>query len=666
MHKKQTTANLQAIFNASDQRKAKARFAYYFFPLLLITTTIYLALCHHNFHQVVIQAQQQETGRLDTLSQLWQSDFDAIGSDIRTIANSELFLDYWQSPTEVRFKRLENLLLQFSSYRKLYAQIRLLDKAGNEFLRIDYKDGQSGLIPKEQLQDKSDRYYFQESVGLSKGELYLSPLDLNVENGSIETPIKPVMRIVTPLFDLEGAKRGILVFNYLAERMLSRLERLDQQTTASMQLLNHQGDWLYHSDKNLSWGFMRGEPHRYSEQYPARWSKMSAETTSGTLSNGNQIQTFLWISPQHWLNSNLSETYDFSGWLLLSEYPLDNSFLNIYVQSDQTGFIIFCLSLILIGYAAWLYAQHRFEQDNRINMRNLAFTSLEQNPSAIIITNTDAIITYSNQRLTELTGYSQEYFLGKSPSVLQSGLTSKQTYQSLWKALHKGESWSGDMINNKADGSQYWAHCLISPITNSAGVVTHYMSIQEDVTQQKKQQEKLTFLANHDSLTGLLNRRKVLSSLNDELERASRYQHPISLMILDIDHFKRINDNFGHQAGDAVLKEVALRLQSTARQTDFVGRYGGEEFLIVLPETDQNSAKKLAERILKIISAQPFIYQEDRFDITISIGYLTHHASLLKRSEILIQAVDNALYQAKNDGRNRAYCAQVEEQLSAT
>ena len=171
-----------------------------------------------------------------------------------------------------------------------------------------------------------------------------------------------------------------------------------------------------------------------------------------------------------------------------------------------------------------------------------------------------------------------------------------------------------------------------------------------DVTAQRQAREDLLVQATHDALTGVFNRRHVEDVLGNEVERARRHARPLAVAMLDVDHFKRINDDHGHQTGDEVLRAISDRCRNTLRSNDVLGRYGGEEFAIVFPETNLDEAGAVAERLRVAVAESPIKVGEDALGVTVSIGLAAYAPG--KDTHKLLQRADAALYDAKRDGRN--------------
>lgn len=258
-----------------------------------------------------------------------------------------------------------------------------------------------------------------------------------------------------------------------------------------------------------------------------------------------------------------------------------------------------------------------------------------------------------NQKLCDILGYSKRELYTLTfqdityPDDLEADLAlvdemlqkKRQNYQIEKRYFHR-------------NGSVIWGNLTVSLVSASDGTPKYFVSVIEDICLRKEMEQQLRVTASHDPLTGLFNRSKLNTALDNELTRAIRYSRPLSLLMIDIDFFKRVNDDHGHLAGDKVLVELSKILDIATRSTDIVSRFGGEEFLLVLPELDHEQALQLADRIRRTVEAHAISYQQKTINITVSIGVATYpeHGSSIDE---LVSAADGAMYKAKKAGRNR-------------
>ena len=219
-----------------------------------------------------------------------------------------------------------------------------------------------------------------------------------------------------------------------------------------------------------------------------------------------------------------------------------------------------------------------------------------------------------------------------------------------------GNGWHLSRLSRKQVISEQKARSLAALLTKRLERERELLSTQLKLTSQlQRANNELEHLAYHDALTGLMNRRASLIALDKDVTRANRYGHALTIGIADIDHFKRVNDTWGHAAGDAVLHESAQRLCQALRGTDLIGRIGGEEFLLIFDTTGLRGATEVAERLRSMLATTPFEIGRDRIDVTISIGLASHRTD--ETVEALLARADDALYAAKSAGRNRVETA---------
>lgn len=287
--------------------------------------------------------------------------------------------------------------------------------------------------------------------------------------------------------------------------------------------------------------------------------------------------------------------------------------------------------------------------------RHLHERALASSSNGIMITRSsedDHSIVYVNPAFERITGYSAEEVIGMEGRFLVRDDLAQPDLDHIRAALREKREGSATLRNYRKDGSLFWNELHIAPVQDLAGgETTHFVSIINDISESVRYQHALEYQANHDSLTGLANR----NLLNDRIEQAvawaKRNGHVMGVMLLDLDHFKLINDASGHSAGDALLKEVAQRLTACVRETDTVARLGGDEFVIILTDLPQpGDVDQIAEKILSTLSRPTEIAGRDVF-VTASIG-----VSLYPRDgdhgEILLRYADMAMYRVKEHGRN--------------
>ncbi len=460
-------------------------------------------------------------------------------SDLLYLAENAIFKNYINSNGDE--KDVENEWLLFASKMKKYDQIRYIDAKGYERIRINFKDGRAAIVDHRSLQNKSDRQYFTDTIRLNDRNIYRSSLDLNVENGKIENPAKPTLRFGLPVFNQEGIKSGVVIFNYYGRYVIDNIKRANQDSNY-MQLVNQNGYWLAGPDANDEWIFMYPDKEQktFANKFPDEWLRIKTEK-NGQFFSPMGLFTFRMLEPDVEARTKLIGTPD----------------EDIAIKGADGAW--FLISLVPAN-----------------------------------------VVPYANNENGYLVGLKRLFVL---PSLLLA-------------------------------------------LILTAGIFTILLLLYH------AENEKLKEIAMHDPMTGCLTRRAGTKIMENTIRNAERNQKPLSMLLLDIDHFKRVNDNWGHLVGDKVLKRVAKVVRAEVRDKDSVIRTGGEEFVVLLPDTDAKNAVLIAERLRTVLEK---ISHPSVGKVTASFGV----AEKRKEDNRLnwYKRVDDALYHAKETGRNRVFNA---------
>ena len=540
-HSVEADADAEVQGEFSERRELLVSFLWLFIPVSIVLAGIFYAFSNQTQKYELQTALIREEAALSNASQLTSLIFVQKLSDLFVLAEGEVLRSYLHEGNLKNWVRVAREFSLFARRKPKYMQIRFLDDQGMEVIRINNIGGEQEIVPRAELQDKGARYYFRESIELDQGAIYISPLDLNVEKGVIEQPIRPTIRFATPVVDGYGEKRGVLIINYDPQELLQRIEDIFISRLGQAVMLNSEGYWLLGKPEEELWGFMYGREETFKDDHPDVWHAMET-SDKGSFFSDQGLFVFQKTYPMDMSKQGTLENIEFSQ----LDSPRERR----------------------VGERHWIYLSH-----------------------------------ISKDKIEELT--------------LKRLVVAAVTYLLL-----------------------FFVTALIS------------LSFARNSVQKKIAYRQLKQFATTDALTGLSNRRELEKVGDREFRRAERFDRELSVMMLDLDHFKAINDTHNHTMGDEVLRHVVEILAKVTRGQDILFRYGGEEFLMLLPETHEKGAKFLASRICTLVADNAYENEHVRIPVTISIGVSTIEPDDKSYHEILIRA-DQALYQAKRTGRNR-------------
>lgn len=352
-------------------------------------------------------------------------------------------------------------------------------------------------------------------------------------------------------------------------------------------------------------------------------------------------------------------------WLQLSHYLLINFIdepLELGRWLQARGYVWVSLSALLIYWIGRRFARaHALQQplkENRERLRQAAAV-FDCTREGVLVTDTQGLIVHVNRAFMEITGYQCEDVMGQRPSLFKSGRHSAHFYQQMFQALESTGEWSGEIWNRRKSGEVYPQWQTIRVIHDDQGKVSHYVAVFSDISAMKNSEHELAHLAHHDPLTDLPNRLLFTDRAEQALASAQAHKRGCALLLMDLDHFKIINDSLGHNVGDQLLKLVAERLSGLFGPGVTLARLGGDEFAVLAESCPQVvQAAALAQRMLNAMK-DPFIFDGNQLFISASIGISLFPSDALSAEQLLRNA-DSALFKAKSAGRE-GYALYTEE-----
>ena len=324
-------------------------------------------------------------------------------------------------------------------------------------------------------------------------------------------------------------------------------------------------------------------------------------------------------------------------------------------------YLIIILSIFLI-IIYWLYRLKREialrkEAEKSLQLSSRVFNDTHE---GITVTDTNRIIVDINPAFSDITGYSREEVIGQNPRILSSGKQNSEFYQKMWQQIDEHGHWQGEIWNRRKSGEVYAELLTISSLTDTNDNVVNYVGVFTDITQSKLQQDELKKMAHYDVLTGLPNRALFIDRFQQAIAHSNRSESLLAVCFLDLDDFKPVNDNFGHDVGDDLLIEVALRIKACVREEDTVSRQGGDEFALLLGNiVSYAQCEQTMGRVHHSLS-QPFIIDGNSHNVTASSG-ITIYPLDDGDADTLLRHADHAMYEAKQAGRNRYHLFNAEQ-----
>jgi len=446
--------------------------------------------------------------------------------------------------------------------------------------------------------------------------------------------------LFTPVF-VDGVKYGYLVVNidvwYLASRLNYSLDEIFRP-----ELIGENGFYLASGNQSKLFGDLIESRQHYNlaKELPTAWSAMKEQPSGHLIENGTLV-----------VYNGISLTPHQKLYLVIQMGPEQIEALTKRDVSElvQQAILVILLMLAFVVPATWLVMHYR-KRSIESQLARAALSGM----SAVIISDRNHRTIMVNDEFVQLTGLAHSSVTSKNTLAKLLGDKQLELMLEIFEHVARDHYWQGEVFFSKPNSDEEVTAILrIQSVLSKSGRVSYYISSLVDITERKKLEERLRILSEKDELTQLWNRRKFESELSKYAKLVDRYPRQTTcLALLDIDHFKRVNDQQGHDEGDRVIKRVGVLLQDTLRDTDFVARIGGEEFAVILPHTSLAEAEMALNRLRVAVEIAPDL------SVTISAGV----TDLLADRTRSYKCADIALYESKTLGRNLvSVCSSSEE-----
>jgi len=633
------------------------------FVLITFISLIMMSFVYNEEYKKNRMALIEEADKsLEFQSDVLLKELDILSKDLLFLSNNIV--------VKYKYDNDESLksLVNFMQLKFQYDQLRFINLDGMEILRIN-QGIPPVLVAKDKLQSKKDREYVKQGLKIEKNEILLSPLNLNQENGVVEIPHKPTLRLITPSFNKDGKKEGLFIINLNASTLLSYINKMQgshlshiskKDSQVNIMMSNAKGEWLLAPKDDVDFGFDMQNVGNELLKYNAKLWEAVNSSEIGTLATSKSDIVFKNIYPlneiQIPLDKKSSEALVYSlksnnlVWRLIIEIPSEtvhsltkNYFYKLFPYAIAFWLVLQILSIILI--------RNYYRNKEQYAELLLMATALENSEDGVIVTDTNGLIIRLNKSYCKISGYSEKELIGKNPRTIGAGWTEDSVYKNMWDSLDSIGYWEGELKDRNKNGQIYVIWLRIVKVIDDDSKKTYYVGILTNITEKKEHERKIVRLAYRDALTNLPNRSLFYDRLGKAITERRNSEEKLAVMFIDLDNFKFVNDSAGHIVGDKFLIEVSRRFKETLREYDTLARVGGDEFIILLEKVKSTTIVDVAYRLIESVSTSIKIDNHEFFT-SASIGISVFPDDGLDQ-ETLIKHADIAMYEAKNSGKNQ-------------
>jgi len=601
-----------------------------------VLSSVFVGLYTYHRYQVIVELHKKQLVS-ESLHQLTysQREFHEIEaqftSTMELMASSRYLFDYLDEPNREHKTLVEDMWFSIATSQQWFTDIRLVTLDGDAPVGISYqRDSQSARINTRLVAPLEDDF-FDFAAQVKNGRTASWGIVFKSKKGRYIQPYQPVFTIFTPVHR-HGKRLGYLLLS-VDVWLLSSVLDYSPKSEFVPEVLTLNGDYLISRHRDKLFGFLLPDrkAFNFSNSRPAIWQQMQAQQPGYAYQN-EELYVF---SDVKFMNGE--------QFYLMIHFNRDQIIAGVKSDVDNLlhkallSLLGLCLFAMPMAYIIHIYRKRSLEN-------KLAIAALH-GMSAVMISDSRHRVIQVNREFESMIGYSNEQVVGKNALKLLTPKHKQEQLLMLAEGLEKGGFWQGELTSVKSSGEQFTSITRVKKISNSKVRSRYHVTSIVDISERKELEERLRYLSERDGLTSCWNRRKFDSELQKQARLTKRYanKYRSCLVLVDIDHFKRVNDQYGHDEGDRVIQQVAKVLDSQLRDTDFLARIGGEEFAIILANTPLSGLDVMLNRLRVAVEIEPSI------QVTVSIGV----SDISGDPKSSYKFADIALYESKEAGRNR-------------
>jgi PAS domain S-box-containing protein len=518
------------------------RFLLIFLPLIAVLVIAGGLHFFADYEKARVARESSESLNVELARKMIVADIDAVITDVLFLGRYVESQSTTPQYSRTHLKRIGEMFLHFAQQKRMYDQVRMLDVSGHEIVRVNFNGGSPQIIAATQLQKKSQRYYFREATKLESGQVYISPLDLNIEDGELQTPYKPMMRFATPVFDLTGKRKGIVVLNYFGERLINHFRLAAANIADHIELLNEDGYWLSSQHPGEAWGFMFDNGLKYADRYPLEW-KYLQEYDHDQIYTDRGLFTFATLSPTSTARRvielrpdatvEISDPLQSPGitWKIVAHLPPSAFGASVTDFIEQHQLLYGSMLLLLLVVAVLLAkARHRYHWAELLHEYERRFRrTLEDIELAAISVDRKGTATFCNDHFLAITGWQRDEIEGQDwiercvPETEQPVV--RDILRQIDHPLALPNHYELTVLDHQGNGHLIsWNNTLSY---DAEGRVSGVTAIGEDITEQRQNEEELRKLSRaveqSPSIVMITNRQGIIEYVNPKFTEVTGY-----------------------------------------------------------------------------------------------------------------------------------------------